>query len=104
MFRREADFWTVSYDGSMARFKGSRGLQYLAVLLRHPLQEFLAFGCQGLLRDLGSGREVTLHQVGIRHSREHSRQLGRLADPGRQLASARGGLGVRGPELAPLTP
>ena len=49
-------------------------------------------GCQGLLRDLGRGREVTLDDIGRRHSREHSRQLGRLADLGRQLARARVGL------------
>ena len=33
-------------------------------------------GCQGLLRDLGCSREVTLDQIGRGHSREHSRQLG----------------------------
>lgn len=42
VFRREADYWTIAYAGSVARLKDSRGMRYLAHLLHHPGQEFLA--------------------------------------------------------------
>lgn len=34
-FRREGDYWTVEYDGSVVRLRNARGLQYLALLFRH---------------------------------------------------------------------
>src|SRR5262245_17142471 len=48
-------------------------------------------GCQSRLCDLGRGREVALRVVGHGHTHEQSRQLGRLADLGRQLAHAYAG-------------
>jgi tetratricopeptide (TPR) repeat protein len=42
LFRSEGDFWTVAYAGDVVRLKHSKGLQYIAHLLRHPGQEFLA--------------------------------------------------------------
>lgn len=41
-FRRDGDYWTIAYGGTVARLKDSRGLQYLHCLLGHPGQEFLA--------------------------------------------------------------
>lgn len=41
VFRRDGDYWTVAYADSVVRLKDSRGLQYLAHLLRHPGQEIL---------------------------------------------------------------
>jgi Domain of unknown function (DUF4118) len=37
---RQGDYWTVQYQGQIARFKATRGLQYLASLLGHPGREF----------------------------------------------------------------
>ncbi len=42
IFRREGQYWTLAYTGSTVRLKDTKGLQYLAHLLRHPDQEFLA--------------------------------------------------------------
>jgi pimeloyl-ACP methyl ester carboxylesterase len=42
MFRNEGEYWTVSYEGRVSRFKDSKGLRYLAHLLRHPYSEFRA--------------------------------------------------------------
>jgi non-specific serine/threonine protein kinase len=42
VFRREADFWTIAYGGTVLRLKDTKGLQYIHHLLRHPGQEFLA--------------------------------------------------------------
>jgi tetratricopeptide (TPR) repeat protein len=40
VFRREGEFWTVRYAGNAFRLKDSRGLGYVAHLLRHPAVEF----------------------------------------------------------------
>src|SRR5258707_15229530 len=39
-FRKEGEFWTGGYDGRALRLKDSKGLGYLAHLLRHPATEF----------------------------------------------------------------
>ncbi|MCA1831385.1 MAG: AAA family ATPase [Actinomycetota bacterium] len=40
VFRREGDYWTISYDGSVFRMKDAKGLRYLAALLASPGREF----------------------------------------------------------------
>jgi hypothetical protein len=40
VFRQEGGYWTVGYDGNAVRLKESRGLGYIAHLLRHPGAEF----------------------------------------------------------------
>jgi tetratricopeptide (TPR) repeat protein len=42
VFRRDGHYWTVAYAGSVLHLKDSKGLQYVARLLRHPGQEILA--------------------------------------------------------------
>jgi hypothetical protein len=42
MFRNEGEYWTVSYEGRVSRFKDSKGMCYLAYLLAHPYNEFRA--------------------------------------------------------------
>ena len=39
-FRREGEFWTVVYEGSLVRLRDSKGLRYLATLLASPGREF----------------------------------------------------------------
>ena len=41
-FRNEGEYWTVSYEGRVFRFKDSKGLRYVAHLLAHPYSEFSA--------------------------------------------------------------
>jgi non-specific serine/threonine protein kinase len=36
VLRQEGEYWTIAYAGSVVRMKDSRGLQFLAWLLRHP--------------------------------------------------------------------
>jgi tetratricopeptide (TPR) repeat protein len=49
VFCREGDYWTIAYAGKVVRLKDSKGVQYLAHLLGHPGQEFLALDLvQGL--------------------------------------------------------
>src|SRR5262249_14586153 len=40
VLRREGDYWTISYEGRALRLKDTKGLRYLAELLRHPGREF----------------------------------------------------------------
>ena len=40
LFRREGDYWTVAFGGSVVRMRDTKGLGYLARLLRHPHREF----------------------------------------------------------------
>lgn len=40
LFRREGEYWTIRYGGSVVRLPNSKGLQCLAQLLTHPGREF----------------------------------------------------------------
>src|SRR5215510_6727500 len=40
VFRKEGGYWTVGYGGNTVRLKDTRGLGYIAHLLRHPDAEF----------------------------------------------------------------
>ena len=39
LFRREGEYWTLSFAGLTCRVRDTRGLQYLAQLLQHPNEE-----------------------------------------------------------------
>jgi len=41
-FRREVDYWLLTYEGTSTRVKDAKGLHYLAQLLKHPGCEFHA--------------------------------------------------------------
>ena len=47
VFRKAAGFWTVGYGESTSRLKDTRGLGYIAHLLRHPHAEFHALDLLG---------------------------------------------------------
>jgi hypothetical protein len=42
VFRREGEYWTVCYEGSVVRLKDTKGLRHLARLLAHPGRELHA--------------------------------------------------------------
>jgi predicted ATPase len=42
VFRREGEYWTVVYDGSVVRLRDAKGLRHLARLLANPGREFHA--------------------------------------------------------------
>jgi hypothetical protein len=42
LFRKSGEFWTIGSDGKSFALRDSRGLQYIAFLLRHPGREFHA--------------------------------------------------------------
>jgi FHA domain len=85
VFRREADYWTISYEGQVIRVRDSKGLQYIAELLRHPGVEFhvldlVGVGAAGSERELeGPLRNAPSSELGM--------HVGRLADAGKVLDS-----------------
>ena len=46
VFRREGEYWTVCYEGSVVRLKDTKGLHHLARLLARPGREFHATGLE----------------------------------------------------------
>ena len=40
LLRNDGDYWTLAYESTNSRLKDSKGLQYVAHLIRHPGQEF----------------------------------------------------------------
>jgi hypothetical protein len=40
VFRREGEFWTITYEGRSVRLRSTRGLRYLEALLLHPGRDF----------------------------------------------------------------
>jgi len=39
VFRREGDYWTVTYEGKTSRLKDAKGFHYIAHLLAHSGEE-----------------------------------------------------------------
>src|SRR5206468_438423 len=36
VFRVEGEYWTIAYEGTVARLRDAKGLHHIAYLLRHP--------------------------------------------------------------------
>src|ERR1700683_3100702 len=54
IIRKEGEYWTVGYGGKTFRLRDTKGLGYLAHLLRHPGVEFHVLDLFG---GIASGRE-----------------------------------------------
>lgn len=67
VFRREGEYWSMAYEGDAFRLKDSKGLRYLAQLLRDPGREFHV---TNLVR-AGEGAEAVA-AVGRRLGRRHT--------------------------------
>jgi tetratricopeptide (TPR) repeat protein len=88
-FRREGEYWVISYKAPVFRLKGRMGLRYLALLLKNPGREFLAVdlvaaiqgGRGGSIPDHGAervalgGREPYLDQQARREYAQRLRDL-----------------------------
>ena len=53
-FRREADYWTITYEGRVTRLKDTKGMSYIARLLGHPDDEFHSLDLIGGGQTLGN--------------------------------------------------
>jgi len=52
LVRREGEYWTIAYEGTLLHLRDGKGLDYLGCLLRHPRREFhvadlVQIGCRG---------------------------------------------------------
>ena len=76
LFLNEGDYWTIRYGSASFRLKGSKGLQYLATLLREPGREFHAI-------DLVSGpASPTPRRKATSRGRDDRLDVGGLGDAG----------------------
>lgn len=89
VFRREGDFWTIMFHGRTFRTKHSKGLTYLAHLLRHPGREFHACELVNLAHGdgaVGGGATADTGPVLDRQARQAYQE--RIADLREQLDTA----------------
>jgi hypothetical protein len=63
-FRAEGEYWTVVFQGSTARIKDTRGMQYLAHLLQHPDQEFPALALAADTADFSTSSVTGMRLLG----------------------------------------
>jgi hypothetical protein len=89
IFRREGEYWAIGYGRKSFRLKDTKGLGYLAHLLRHPAAEFhvldLVGGIEGQ-REAGetskSGRGLPRGEEDLKKAGIH---IGSLGDAGEML-------------------
>jgi len=89
VFRKEGEYWTISYGGKSFRLKDSKGLGYLAHLLRHPSAEFhvldLAGGIAGRHDDNETGESARGLPRGDGDLEKAGIHIGSLGDAGEML-------------------
>jgi tetratricopeptide (TPR) repeat protein len=88
IFRKEGEYWIVGYGGKSLRLKDSKGLGYLAHLLRHPTTEFhvldLAGGIASQREEDESGHTHSLPR-GDEDLEKAGIHIGSLGDAGEML-------------------
>ena len=58
IFRKEGEYWTIGYGGKAFRLKDTKGLGYLAHLLRYPAIEFHVLDLVGGIASQHAARET----------------------------------------------
>ncbi len=89
IFRKEGEFWTVGSGGKPFRLKDSKGLGYLAHLLRHPGTEFHVLDLAGGIAGQRDDDESTESAYGLPRGDEDLKtagiHIGSLGDAGEML-------------------
>jgi tetratricopeptide (TPR) repeat protein len=89
VFRKEGEYWTVGYGGKAFRLKDSKGLGYLAHLLRHPGAEFHVLDLAGGIADRRDDDEAGQSEQGLPRGGEELEKagihIGSLGDAGEML-------------------
>jgi tetratricopeptide (TPR) repeat protein len=60
-FRREGEFWTISYAGATFRLKDAKGLHYITYLLAHPGERFHVLDLVAAVEGSAADRRTTIH-------------------------------------------
>src|SRR6266478_613841 len=89
VFRKEGEYWTVGYGGISFRLKDSKGLGYLAHLLRHPSVEFHVLDLACGIAGQGDDDETSQSAHGLPRGAEDLEKagihIGNLGDAGEML-------------------
>ena len=89
IFRKEGEYWAIGYGRKSFRLKDTKGLGYLAHLLRHPAAEFhvldLAGGVAGQREDDGTNQSVHGLPRGEQDLEKAGIHIGSLGDAGEML-------------------
>ena len=89
IFRKEGEYWTVGRGGNTFRLKDTKGLGYIAHLLRHPEAEFhvldLAGGIAGQRVDAQTGQSARGLPRGDEDLEKAGIHIGSLGDAGEML-------------------
>jgi predicted ATPase/class 3 adenylate cyclase len=93
LFRKEGEYWTVTFQGTTCHIKHTAGVQYLAQLLQYPNQEFhavsLASGGVDPLTVTASGHSTAEKTRGLSESVIGSSDAGEVLDPQARAAYKR---------------
>lgn len=86
VFRREGEYWTIAYAGTVFRLKDTKGLHYIAHLLRWPAKRFhvldLVAGAEARPASPAANR---CGRIGKTPPAEPPLQIGQLGDAGPKL-------------------
>src|SRR5216683_4612559 len=89
ILRQEGEYWTVGYGANAFRLKDTKGLAYLARLLRHPAVEFhvldLAGGIAGQHHDHETRQSAHCLPRGDEYLEKAGIHVGGLGDAGEML-------------------
>jgi predicted ATPase len=89
IFRKEGEYWAIGYGKKSFRLKDTKGLGYLAHLLRHPAVEFhvldLAGGVAGRRKDDQTNQSVHGLPRGEQDLEKAAIHIGSLGDAGDML-------------------
>jgi hypothetical protein len=89
IFRKEGEFWTVGYGGKAIRLMDSKGLGYLAHLLRHPGTELHVLDLAGGIAGHRDDDETGQSPHGLLRADEDLKKagihIGSLGDAGEML-------------------
>jgi tetratricopeptide (TPR) repeat protein len=89
VFRKDGEYWTVGHRGNSFRLKDSKGLGYLAHLLRHPTVEFhvldLVGGIASHREEDGTSQSVQSLPRGDEDLEKAGIHITRLGDAGEML-------------------
>jgi len=89
VFRKEGEYWTVGYGRNSFRLKDSKGLGYIAHLLRHPGVEFHVLDLAGGMAGRRDDDETGLSARGLPRGDEDLAKagihIGSLGDAGEML-------------------
>jgi hypothetical protein len=89
IFTRDGEYWTVGHDGKSFRLKDSKGLGYVAHLIRHPSTEFHVLDLAGGIASQRDEDEAAPSAVGLPRADEERAKagihVGSLGDAGEML-------------------